>query len=49
MLREINRQLRKVVLIIGSLLMINAITKDRVDSRKGNKHGYQAEEFDDIW
>ncbi|MDO4833524.1 MAG: hypothetical protein Q4A40_00640 [Bacillota bacterium] len=49
MLREINSALRKAVLIFGAVFLFAELTKDKKDTGKGSKHGYQLDEFDDIW
>lgn len=50
MLREINRTLRWLAIAIGSILLFSELTKDKPEKKKKrSKHGYQAEEFDDIW
>lgn len=49
MLKKINKALRSIVLIIGSILLIAELTKDKAETKKRSRHGYQSEEFDDIW
>ncbi len=57
MISELNRKLRKMILIAGALLIILKLVggmKDRnsrYDSEKNSKevNGFQTEEFDDLW
>lgn len=49
MLRKIDSTLRKIALILGAVLVITELTKDKTEIKKRSKHGYQSEEFDDIW
>ncbi|MDO4176147.1 MAG: hypothetical protein Q4D99_01550 [Bacillota bacterium] len=54
MLRKIDSTLRKIALVLGALLVISELTKDNTETKETRKkrrikHGYQSEEFDDIW
>lgn len=49
MLREINSKLRKLILIIGSGLLVFKLIEGRGKSEKPDREGFQTEEFDDIW
>ena len=53
MLRKIDSALRTIALILGAVLVITELTKDGSEPKKTTKrrikHGYQSEEFDDIW
>lgn len=49
MLREINRTLRSIILIIASIMLVSELKKDKTTKEKGSKYGYQEQEFDDIW
>ncbi|MCQ2546413.1 MAG: hypothetical protein MJ161_02545 [Clostridia bacterium] len=52
MIRKIDSALRKIALILGAILVIAELTKDDSEPKRPKrriKHGYQSEEFDDIW
>ena len=48
MLNTINRNLRKIVLIIGAAAVILSL-KETKEKEEPKENGFQQEEFDDIW
>lgn len=57
MISELNRKLRKIIMIAGALLIILKLLggmkgrDSRYDTEENSKevNGFQAEEFDDLW
>lgn len=49
MIKKINSFLRGVVLLLGAIAVVVNLTAKDKNERKNSKHGYQSEEFDDIW
>lgn len=48
MIKKINSCLRVMIIITGVFAIIFKLTEKTI-VRKGNKHGYTSEAYDDIW
>lgn len=49
MLLKLNRILRNIVLIIGSVCVILKLADNKASKKNNQGEGFQTVEFDDIW
>lgn len=48
-IRNLNRQIRTILFICGGLFVLLDYLQKKSENGKSSRHGYQSEEFDDIW
>jgi hypothetical protein len=49
MLQNLNKSLRKAILIVGAAIVIYGIIEAANEEQKEANDGFQEKEFDDIW